>query len=543
MKPLYNLDRVTLEHGVLLLQGWVMPTSADSLELRLKGCSSDGQSWTLAIALNRQRPDVCESLKLPLERQNCGFFYYAALPEGQLCSLQACMAHEVFDLYIWVEQKGRTSMTQGLSAWRLRLGTWRYLGRRAWTLLRAGQWLSLKARVQRHLHSAWHARRAVVLKSELPEDNAPVDCLVIDHDLGGGANQYRRRAVEELLEQERNVQLLTFSVLGLRYTLYRLVPSGQKQLLAQLPWAQVLKTIERLQPAHIFYNNAVSFPQALALVQGLADLKAKHQDLRLTLTTHDYFALCPSQHLMHADGHFCGLPEISECQDCLARSQHSMVALYRHHGLVAWRQAWGRLLQCADEVLAFDPSAQQLLERVYPPAAVPVHWVLRPHQVKSLSAREQQQLQTWQMSKIAASGRIGVVGSIESEAKGAGQVQALVKAIAASGKPYEVVVIGQLNPQPSSELPWRETGPYQEGELTEKIIAHDIDMFFFSSLVPETFSYVLHELERYQMPIAAFNFGAQSTFLANYASAIILQQGASGQEILEKIEPYLKPKT
>src|SRR5690606_19616989 len=113
----------------------------------------------------------------------------------------------------------------------------------------------------------------------------------------------------------------------------------------------------------------------------------------------------------------------------------------------------------------------------------------------------------------------------------------LVQTIASGKKPYTVVVIGECPVMPGHPL--KITGPYRPEQLTPLLIANDLDILFFISVVPETFSYVLHELMRYKLPMAAFDLGAQSTFLTNYPSAVRLGLDESSEEILKKLEPYL----
>jgi hypothetical protein len=81
---------------------------------------------------------------------------------------------------------------------------------------------------------------------------------------------------------------------------------------------------------------------------------------------------------------------------------------------------------------------------------------------------------------------------------------------------------------------------YDAAELTQLVLHNDIDAFFFCSTGPETFSYVLHEIERYGLPIAAFNLGAQATFLSRYPHAITLELSNDAHEVLEKIKPHLE---
>lgn len=531
MKSGHSIERMELVDSVLLLQGWAVGQDAAPTTLILIGHSASGEPWQLPIPFNRERPDVCAALDIPDTSLQCGFFFYGRIPEGHPSALLRDDSPNGVALHTWAE-----SATGKSGEYRQRLVSWAYLLRKAWGLVRAGQWRNLCERARRHLRSAFASRKPNLAGAPQPD----IDCLFIDHDMGGGANQYRQASIRQRIKQGEHVALLTFSVVGLRYMAYLALPDGSSQPMKQMAWAEVLPWIDSLRPKQIFYNNAVSFPHALALAEGLAAYKAEHrQSCRLTLAVHDYFVACPSQHLMNAEGRYCNLPEESICANCLPRSQQAMVSLYRHHGLQAWRQAWGTLLQAADEVLAFDPSARQLLARAFRPIN-DQRWFLRPHGVAPLNAAEQEQLLRWRQRKNRKSGRIGVVGLIGSDVKGVQEVHQLVSMIVQQKLPYEVVAIGQVSPRPQHSEQYRETGPYKPEDLVRLVVDSDIDAFFFSSIGPETYSYVLHEIERFSLPIAAFNIGAQSTFLLHYPSAIILEMGDSALDILKKLKPYLQ---
>ena len=537
MKSGHSIERMELVDAVLLLQGWVVSevTDVQPTELTLLGRSADGQYWRHTIPFNRERPDVCAALDIADTSLQCGFFFHGRIPEGEPLALLRHGKQGEVTLHTWAEQT-----TGGPGEYRQSLLSWSYLLRKAWGLLRSGQWRSLAERARRHLHAALASRKPRRMSE--PQATPPVvDYLIIDHDMGGGANQYRVAKVGQLLHEGQCVVVLTFSVLGLRYVVRSAEPGGSLGPARHLTWAEVLPWIDQLQPRHIFYNNAVSFPHALALAEGLAAYKAEHrQTCQLTLTVHDYFALCPSQHLMSAEGRFCGLPSSMEvCNSCLKHSDQAMVSLYRHHGLTAWRQAWGTLLQAADQVLAFDPSARELLKRTFRPIA-DEHWCLRPHGVVPLTDEEQQRLARWRQTKTRKSGRIGVVGQIGSDYKGVKKVHELVNYIAQNKLPYEIVAIGQVSPKPANSLHYQETGPYKAHDLAKLVVENDIDVFFFSSEGPETYSYVLHELERFALPISAFNLGAQATFLSRYSQAIPLDIDATMLEIVSKLKPYLQ---
>lgn len=523
-----------MEHrgSVLLLQGWVLmaDTLAPPTKLRLVGHLADGKPWEMDVPLNRQRLDVVAALGLPTSAAQCGFFFYGCTPEGRPEALRLESASGSTLVRFWT-----TPAHSSLHFSMDRLQSWRHLVRRGMRLLRSGQWRDLAVRVSKHVRAAMPRKP---LESPQTQDTcaAAVDCLVIDHDLGGGANQFRRHWVANELAAGKSLVVLTFSLLGLRYAAQLHSPGLAPRILTHLAWDEVLPWIDRMCPGRIFYNNAVSFPEALALVQGLSAYKAERgATCLLTVAIHDYFMACPSQHLIHADGQYCQIPDdLHVCRDCLSRSQQDMVPLYRRHDLASWRQAWGTFLHAADEVLTFDHSANEILSKAHRPLT-PRQLVLRPHAIPALSAQEQAILASWKQGKPHSRRRIGIVGMIGSDIKGARRVHELVQAIDAENLPYEIISIGQITPKPSGAHCFRETGPYKPQDLTKLVVRNNIDVFFFCSTGPETFSYVLHEIERFNLPVAAFDLGAQSTFLKRYSLAIPLNLKDSAKIILQRI--------
>src|SRR5205814_9892192 len=63
------------------------------------------------------------------------------------------------------------------------------------------------------------------------------------------------------------------------------------------------------------------------------------------------------------------------------------------------------------------------------------------------------------------------------------------------------------------------SGPYRHHELVDLIEAHRINLFFFPSVCPETFSYVTEEMIALEVPIVAFDLGAPGERLRGYERA------------------------
>jgi len=101
---------------------------------------------------------------------------------------------------------------------------------------------------------------------------------------------------------------------------------------------------------------------------------------------------------------------------------------------------------------------------------------------------------------------IGVVGKLNMQ-KGAQIVADMARLIDQERLDARIVVIGSL------ELAFRSpclevTGTYAQDDLAPLVEKHGVNMFFFPSIWPETFSYVVAEMAALGLPIVAFDLGA-----------------------------------
>jgi glycosyltransferase involved in cell wall biosynthesis len=234
------------------------------------------------------------------------------------------------------------------------------------------------------------------------------------------------------------------------------------------------------------------------LAEWLARVPVEHPGTRLTLTAHDYFAVCPSFVLLNADGRYCGIPDIGTCRACLARHTASYVKLSPPSDIGPWRAIWGRALAAAHEVRSFSTATRDLLLRAYP-GLDPARLTVVPHHVDFKPARIPRM-------DHSAPLVVGIVGEITYQ-KGATIVQALVDILDREALDVRVVVIGALDVAHKSPR-LAVTGPYKREDLVDIIEAHGVNMLFFPSIWPETFSYVVAELAMLQAPIVAFDLGA-----------------------------------
>lgn len=200
----------------------------------------------------------------------------------------------------------------------------------------------------------------------------------------------------------------------------------------------------------------------------------------LTFLAHDYFCICPRWTLTRDDGVYCADEfECVSCGDCLASGDPAF--LYRGGvSVFRWRQVFGRLLAAAEEVRVFSEDTQRRLLRVYP--QLKTRCV--PHVPNGPALRAPR------LSKRPTV--IGVFGP-QTPSKGARQVAALADYLKKTGHAdVRVVVVDR----------------YVREELPDIVEREGINVAFFASVVPETFSYVTQELMMMQLPVVCFDLGA-----------------------------------
>ena len=344
--------------------------------------------------------------------------------------------------------------------------------------------------------------------------NGPAVCVVFDHNLGGGANQYRRQLIGQRLAGGVTVLLCTYNLPTLDYRLEVLDPAGGEEVYRISSFLGLEPILEQTPVAEIFLNSPVSFDEPLVFADWIAAMRAAHPKARLTFAVHDYFAACPSFVLLDADGRYCGIPDVSVCATCLPRHQARYVALSPPTEIGPWRALWGRCLAAADEVRCFSDSTRRLLQRAYPDLAAERISVV-PHQVDFVPSR-------LPALDHSASLVVGIIGQI-SEQKGGLVVKEMLDRIDREHLDVRVVVIGALDvPVKSDRL--RVTGPYRHDELVDLIEANGINLFLFPSICPETFSYVTEEMIRLELPIVAFDLGAPGERLRGYGKARLCEE-------------------
>ncbi|MBQ9494579.1 MAG: glycosyltransferase family 4 protein [Treponema sp.] len=331
--------------------------------------------------------------------------------------------------------------------------------------------------------------------------------LFITHHLGGGTQQY----VENYLNDKKNVLLLyniSYYNVDLCYCIKNVASREQALIKPEAFFLHDLKL------AAIRINSLVSFSSIDMLLQKICAYKKKYSNCITECCIHDFHALCPNINLL-ANNTFCNL-------ECTAHS----CTFQENISIGDWRTTWGTLFSCIDVIICFSTSSKELFLRAYP--SIPQDKVaVVPH---DMSFSHFTPIKGLEMLPL----HVGFIGAVANIHKGRTVVQHLLNALNES---IPVSFIGAVKKDfKTSRNRVTFTGFYEHDNLQRIIEKEQITLVVFPSICPETFSYVISELQQMELPIICLNVGAQAEKVRVYHKGIVCNNMQEIAEIINAME-------
>jgi len=334
--------------------------------------------------------------------------------------------------------------------------------------------------------------------------------LVFDHRMGGGSNIFRDQWIaQRIATPAASVLLVTIGRddRQVECLLYRQRPLRHRP-------ASVTALMDLLGDCafdEIVINDLVTWPDPIGVMAAIRQL-ATRQQLPITVLFHDHFFLCPSWSLLNYQERYCGLPELRDCNHCLKHHGDRFVKESDITDMPAWRQACAGFLGQAREIVCFSNYTAALVRKAFPGLALNI--VVTPHELLHVPTALPQP----DLRKPLC---IGVLGNIGFH-KGARIVEELAELIDRENIDARIVVIGRYSRPVRSRI--HVHGKYERAELPRLIDDYGINVFFFPSIWPETFSYVCAEIMALRMPLVAFDLGAPAERMRDYPLGRLVAQ-------------------
>lgn len=226
---------------------------------------------------------------------------------------------------------------------------------------------------------------------------------------------------------------------------------------------------------------------------------SRERGLPLVMSFHDFYAACPSVHLLDDHGVYCGgvcTPDLGQCR--LPIDWLDDLPVLKSGPLAAWRRAVAAALPADATFVTTSQSARGVMEKVYPQIAVRV----------IEHGRDFERAASVAVAPSAGlPARILVAGNAGYH-KGSDYLRRLVALDRRRGRRLEVHVLGRADRDAEA---WAVChGPYERGEF--RPLATEVRPSFAGvfSVWPETYSHTLTEAWSVGLPVLATDLGAPS---------------------------------
>ncbi len=517
----HDVDHVLIRENQIFAYGWgFVPGLSIHKVVLILHFDQVKPSIELNANYGQRRDDVRKKYHATPEANDAGFLVLAETGEQKISHVE--LRWELSDNSILTTQVHFTQRQEHENALS-KVAHYAVLAKKSLLLLKNSGSKALINKVLRYKTGRPQTLDSAIWKKLIHQLTSRPCAVVVDHDMGGGANIYRQKHIADRLAAGENVLMLGFHIASLQYFV-EFYDGKSPTRYAITSIESFVYLLGHSQIQHILYNCAVSFRQPLNVINMLVTLR-KHMHCELQVVVHDYFAICPSHFLINDKGTFCDVPDLNECQRCISAHTDGFVSVSSVRDIQQWRNTWSALLIAADEVRLFSEASERLLQRAYP--NVPQNnWRVQPHTlhtaVKKVSVTPAEEL------------HIGVVGLIGKH-KGAEIINALAREIQKRQSNIKITVIGTIEARVPSHIV-NVTGPYQPKQLSNIIQESGANVFLLPSIWAETFSYVSHELVDMGVPFACFNFGAPADLARTYEKGLVLSsmQPATVLDELEK---------
>lgn len=329
--------------------------------------------------------------------------------------------------------------------------------------------------------------------------------VYFNHNIGGGATNYLKKQIDSNNNEIVNITIKydlnnkTYFVIC-NYKAYEICYSLNSV-------KSIIKFLNGLNIEEIYINELATYPDIYSLLHLIIELK-NSKNSKLIMLLHDYFCICPSLNLINNEGNYCRLPPIEKCKACLRNNEFNY---YIEYGMMSkWRAEWENFLKNCSEVRTFSNDSKKLLQKIY--KTIP-NISLIPHLVDYIKPLK--------ISKKNSNNiTIGLIGELNHH-KGLDVVKDMLKHISKYNLDIRIVLIGSTTENIKDEN-FTQTGKYAVNMLPNLVIENNIDLFFITSIWPETFSYTTEEIIIMGLPIVSFDLGAQAERIRKYEKGLVL---------------------
>lgn len=327
--------------------------------------------------------------------------------------------------------------------------------------------------------------------------------VVFDHSWGGGTETYINRRID-------NIKNDTF-IIRIQYKLstseYILTMYGNSLVysLAFEDLCDVFKFIEDINPNSLVINNLAGY-NIFNIINQILDLHCRNPQIKIIYKMHDFQCICPSVNMI-SKGLYCNNKgDRSRCSKCWDSCKYDRDVPINCESVQQYQQFYALLMNVVSEIDFFSQSSYEIVKNWFD---INDKYTITPHFVPPL---RKVVIKPHNNCNVAIVGNIGVCKGYN-----------ILKQIDDHLVKYDGISMYLFGKAISPFTNIKNLGRYEISNLPDLFEKFQIDLVLFTSICPETFSYVVSEIIFMDVPIACFDLGAQQEKILKYDKGYVLR--------------------
>ena len=398
------------------------------------------------------------------------------------------------------------------------------------------EWPQYFVQVENHLNMDPWANFRARIRLKLMLGNTWV--IVFKTNLPGGAHNWFLNKINQFKSNGKTVLEVYQNEYGQIIGIPHGTWSYENEYLCKFEfkdWAELKSFQESFSSiSEVVFSSLVGYLNPLEVVK----IFGKESGNFAQLPGHDFFSLCPSHNLLNDKDIFCGLPsDLSICRTCLPKN-HNANLNYRNVNIVEWRETWSKN---TDAIQYFSKSSQDIFKISKVDFG---EQTVNPHNQFSISEKNlakdiflKRQNSMRLKLKRKETLNIAYVGAFSGN-KGSKVFLEIENIARGLKKDWKFHAFGRLYDHPSRHISHYEYGGV--AQLYDLLEEHQIDLCIIPTIWPETYNYVLDELQLFGICVIVSPLGALAERISIDGLPFgAVASGISGKEFFNAIETYL----
>lgn len=356
--------------------------------------------------------------------------------------------------------------------------------------------------------------------------------LVLIHDFGtssGGTTLHLRDLMRPLLPK---INFHVFHPSDGFYKITSVTSDGETEALlpCRVPFA----------PGHNFYNeyykkalsevldayniDCVHVHHMIGHFFDVADL-TKEKGIRLVVTLHDFYSLCPTVNMLYAGERYCGDDENPDCKECMKK-----LGWLDRVDIPCWRKEFLTFLKKADNIIVPSLDTKKRVNKVFPELDITV---------TEHGADYEKSDYTPALSSVFNVAVIGVL----CRHKGGYLFSEIIKENKNPNIRFHAFGSTEIDELAENKDNYVFHGRYEREKLSALLKENKINLICFLQIWPETYSYTVNEAVAAGIPVFSLDMGAGAIRVKENSLGWTLPPSSSAKEISDFLNKLSEDET